>query len=338
MAAKWGNHEGGYKDLEPAISKYSAKAVKSQVDAFLKEYKGIEDFQDKLPAALVKARADGVVGESLADFRKNKPFNDAYKALDKAVDALWKEQVKCRQMTNEAKQTINDLKTLLEHIDTDLKLHETELKDAQDDLKKDQAKAKAGKGTLTPSVIKAADTLEKDFKKRSGEMEKLKKQIAVDIKDLTEAGNAYKTEVDTKMDTYAAKFEKILEKILDFAPKSGQSEAGLPTVLQENVLVVAAKKAVAEGKLIEKHCKYALEKAQTDKTLAQPELKAASTKLAGLKRVLAVQAGARKKYAAIIKKAKNSKEIYKQFKFIDEAFASAEKTLVATMKAMAAIK
>ncbi len=120
------------------------------------------------------------------------------------MDALWKEQVKCRQMTNEAKQTINDLKTLLEHMDTDLKQHETELKDAQDNLKKDQVRAKAGKGTLTPSVIKAVDTLEKDFKKRGGEVEKLKRQIAADSKDLTEAGNAYKTEVDTKMDSYAA--------------------------------------------------------------------------------------------------------------------------------------
>ncbi len=338
MAEKWGNHEAGYKELESAISKYSAKAVKAQVDAFLKEYQGIEAIQEKLPAALVKARADGVVGESLADFRKNKPFNDAYKALDKAVDALWKEQVKCRQMTNEAKQTINDLKILLEHIDTDLKLHETELKDAQDALKKDQAKAKAGKGTLTPSVVKAVDTLEKDFKRQGAALDKLKKQIAADSKNLAEAGNAYKSEVDTKMDTYAAKFAKIIEKILDFAPKSGATEAGLPTILQESVLVVAAKKAVAEGKLIEKHCKYALEKAQTDKSLAQPELKAASTKLAALKRVLSVQAGARKKYAAIIKKAKNAKEIYKQFKFIDEAFASAEKTLVAAMKAIAAIK
>ncbi len=104
------------------------------------------------------------------------------------------------------------------------------------------------------------------------------------------------------------------------------------------MLVVAAKKAVAEGKLIEKHCKYALEKAESAKSLAQPELKAASVKLAGLKRVLSVQSGARKKYAAINKKTKNSKEIYKQFKFIDEAFASAEKTLVATMKAIAVIK
>ena len=338
MIAKWDNLGAGYKEQDSAISKYSAKACKAQVDAFLKQYQAIEGLQENLPAALIKARGDGVVGENLAYFRKNKGFNDAYKLLDKAVDELWKDQVKCRQMTNEAKQTINDLKTLSVHIETDLKLHEKELTEAQDELKKDQAKAKSGKGTLSPSVVKQADLLEKDFKKRGGELEKLTTQIAVDIKDLTEAGNAYKTEVDTKMDTYAAKFEKTIEKVLDFAPKSGESEAGLPTALQEKVLGVAAKKAVAEGKQIEKHCKYALEKAEKDKALAQPELKAASAKLAGLKRIRSVQGGMRKKYAAIIKKAKNSKEIYKQFKSIDEAFESAEKALMSSMKAMAALK
>jgi hypothetical protein len=338
MAAKWGNHAQGYKDLESAIKTYSARALKGQVDEFLKQFKVVDGLQDKLPAALVKAREDGVDATSLSDFKKHKGFYDAYKALDKAVDVLWKEQVKCRQMTNEAKQTINDLKTLAEHVATDLKLHEKELKEAQDDLKKDQAKAKAGKGTVTPSAVKAVETQEKDFRKIGGDLEKLLKTIAADIKDLTEAGNVYKTSVDQKMDNYAAKFEKMIEKTLDLAPKSVATVAGLPTALQEKVLVVAAKKAVSEARQIEKHCKTALEKAEKDKALAAPELKAASAGLAALKKMLAVQTGARKKYAAFIKKAANSKEIYKQFSSIDEAVAGAEKTLVTTMKTIGPLK
>ncbi|MEO6299205.1 MAG: hypothetical protein ABIV25_00090 [Paracoccaceae bacterium] len=339
MGANWGNHERDYKELEPAIKNYASKALKTEVDDFIKHYKVCEDLQDKLPAALVKARAEGTAGSSLSDFKKNKGFYDAYKALDKAVDVLWKSQVKCKQMTNEAKQTVNDLKTLTEHMQTDLKLHEKELKESQDDLKKTQDKAKSGKGTLSPSVIKAADALEKDFKKNAPALEKLGKTIAGDIKDLVEAGNVYKSGVDQKMDNYAAKFEKMIDKTLDLAPPSDAKDVvGLPTALQEKVLVVAAKKAVADAKQIEKHCKAALEKAEKDKALAAPELKAASTGLAALKKVLAVQGGARKKYAPFIKKAENSKEIYKQFKFIDDAFATAEKTLVTTMKAIAAIK
>ena len=238
-------------------------------------------------------------------------------------------------MGNEARQTINDLKTLLEHITGDLASHEKELEASRDALKKDQAKAKAGKATLTPSIIKEADTLEREFKKNAPELEKLKKEIAADTKDLTEAAGTYKREVDQKMDNYAAKFEKTVAKTLDLAPKAGADQAGLPTALQERVLAVAAKKAVAAAKDIEKFCKYALEKADKDKALAAPDLKAARLGLDTLKKVLTAQRAIRKKYAMQIKKAKNSKDLYKQFKDMDEAFAGAEKALVATMKQIA---
>ena len=46
----------------------------------------------------------------------------------------------------------------------------------------------------------------------------------------------------------------------------------------------------------------------------------------------------RKKYAAILNKAKNNTVIYKQFKSIDDGFESAEKALMSSMKAMAALK
>ena len=338
MAAKWGNHEKDYKDLESSISKHSAKMLKAQVGAFLDEYKKCEELEGKLPAMLAKARSDGVEGGSLDDFKKNKSFYDAYKALDKQVDVLWKEQVKAKQMTNEAKQTVNDLKTLQGHLDADLTVHEKELKEVQAELKENQAKAKSGKATLSPATIKAADTAEKEFKKYAPDLEKLAKKILADIKDLTEAGNYYKTEIDQKAENYAAKFEKTIEKTLDLAPKSAANESGLPTAVQERTLGVTSKKAVAEGKLIEKHCKYALEKAEKDKSLAQSELKAAKTRLDALKKVMKAQDGVRKKYATLIKKAKSAKEIYKQFALIDESFTTSEKTYVTTVKSIGAMK
>ena len=137
------------------------------------------------------------------------------------------------------------------------------------------------------------------------------------------------------MDSYAAKFEKTIAKTLDLAPKAGADQAGLPTALQERVLLVAAKKAVSSAKGIEKFCKYALEKAETDKALAAPDLKAARTGLDALKKVLTAQRAIRKKYAAQIKKAKNSKQLYGQFTDMEEAFAGAEKKLVTTMKEIA---
>ena len=63
------------------------------------------------------------------------------------------------------------------------------------------------------------------------------------------------------------------------------------------------------------------------------EAESASARLAGLKRVRSGQGGMRKKYAGIIKKAKNSQEIYQQFKSIAAAFACAETAVMSSKKA-----
>ena len=338
MAEKWGNHESSYKDAETIIKKYAAKLVAAQVDLFLKHYKTCQEFEEKLGHLVVKARSNGVSGDSLADFKKDKEFYDAYKGLDKEVDALWKAQVQAKMMGNEAKQGVNDLKILVEHIEGDLKKHTKELSDAQDDLKANQAKAKSDKGTIAPSAVKLVETLEKEFKKREADLGKMLKQIVQDSKDLTEAGATYRKEVDQKMDTYAAKFAKMIEKTLDLAPKDTANDAGLPTALQARVLVVAVKKAAELAKLIGKHLKSALEKAEKDRALAAPDLKAAKTGLDQLKKMHNALAGNRKKNAAAIKRAKDSKELYRQFKIADEAFVGAEKALIETMKKIAAMK
>lgn len=332
MAEKWQDHEASYKDVEGILKKYNAKANAEQVAKFLKHYKACQEMEEKLGHLVVKARTNGVTGDGLSDFKKDKGFYDAYKALDKEVDDLWKAQQLARTMSNEAKQGVSDLKILCEHIEADLKKHAKELAEAQEDLKKEQAKAKAGKGTVSPSVVKMVEGLEKEFKKREPVLQKMLKQAAVDSKDLTEAGGIYRREVDQKMDTYAAKFGKMIEKLLDLAPKDTSNDAGLPTALQARVLVVAVKKAVEQGKTIGKHLKAALEKAEKGIDRAQPDLKAAKLGLDQLKKAHLALAANRKKYAAAKKKAKDSKELYRQFKMADEAFETAEKQLKDTMK------
>ena len=102
--------------------------------------------------------------------------------------------------------------------------------------------------------------------------------------------------------------------------------------------MVAVKKAMALAKLIEKHCKAALEKAQKDPALAQPELKAAKLGLDTLKKSHKALAATRKKYAAAIKAAADRKALYKQFKLVDDAFAGAEKAMLHALKEVAGIK
>ena len=336
MVAKWENREADYKKLQVEIKRNSFSSCAAQVDLFLKHYKACQALEEKLSFATVKARSNGVEGDDLTAFRKEKGFYDAYKLLDKEVDLLWKEQVKARQMRVMARQTSSDLKILTEHIEEDRKVHAKELEEAQKALKKGQAKAKSGKGAILPSAVKLVDTLEKQFKKREPGLAKLLKDIAEDTKDLAKAYDIYKNEIDQKMDNYAAKFEKMIANKLDLAPKSGGAdESGLPTVLQARVLVVAVKKAVALGKVIEKHCRTAIENSKKERASAAPELKAAPTGLDTLKKTHKVLAANRKKHAAAIKKAKESKELFKQFKLADAAFADAEKALVEAMKTIA---
>lgn len=335
MAEKWLDHEASYKDIETILKKYGLKANKEQIDKFLKHYKACQEMEEKLGHLVVKARSNGVTGDDLSAFKKDKGFYDAYKALDKEVDELWKAQQLARTMSNEAKQGVSDLKTLVENIEGDLKRHAKELAEAQDDLKKEQAKAKSGKGTISPSTVKLVETLDKEFKKREAALQKMVKQAAVDSKELAEAGALYRKELDQKMENYSAKFTKTIEKLLDLAPKDASNEAGLPTALQARVLVVAVKKAVEQSKTIGKHLKAALEKAEKGLDLAQPDLKAAKLGLDQLKKAHNVLAANRKKYASAIKRAKDSKELYRQFKIADEAFLGAEKALKETMKQIA---
>jgi len=339
MSVKWANHESGYAKLQPAIKDYAAKACAAQAELFLKHYKACTGYQDKMPPALIAARKAGVDGSSLSDFRKDKGFNDAYKALDREVDALWKEQVKLRQMCNEAKQTVNDLKILIEHIEEERKAHAKELAEGQDELKNMQAKAKAGKGVLSPATIKLVDGLEKEFKKLDPGLAKLLKEIEADIKDLTEAGGIYRKQVDPKMETYAAKFVKMIEKVLDLAPKPAVATAAnnLPDILEEGKLKSGIGKTVVQAGAIKEVCAQALDEAKTDRKAAVTTLKAVKIPMDQMKKFQRLLLTARKKFAKQIKEAKNGNDLEKQFKVVDTALKSTEELLIKTTKAIASM-
>ena len=343
MARKWDDHAGSYKKLGADITKHSLKVSKGLIADFINHYRKIEQLEDKLPAALIKARENGVSGDGLAAFKKDKGFSDAYKALDKEVDNLWAVQVKCKNIANEALATALDLKTLAEKIEKDLSEHEKDLKDAEDELKKHDAKVKAGKATVSPAMLKAIDLQRKDMAKTPKELEKLLKDIANDRKDLTEAGNLFEKMTDKKMEFYAAKFDKMIEKTLDLAPegkdgkddKDSGAEPDLPAALQPKPFGVAVKKAVAMGKTIEKHCTTAVDKAQKDKKLADPELKAAKTGIESLKKVHIALGKERKKSLDALRASTLAKDYERQFKEIEEAFASAVKAQRVAVAAIA---
>lgn len=319
MAKKWDDHAAAYKKLAGDIAKHGQKVLKSLIADFINSYRKVERHEAALPETLIKARGNGVTGDNLAAFKKDKVFAGAYKLLDKEVDVLWAVQLKIKNLENEALSTANDLKTLSERIDKDIAEHEKEQKDAE---------AKAKKAGLKEQL--AAEIARRELVKTIKEMQDLQAKIAKDGKELVEAGDLFDKQTDKKMATYAAKFDKLIEKILDLAPdskeaKDGDDDPDLPADLQFKPLTVVVKQAIMAGKTIEKHCAMAIEKAKKDKNQVAPELKAAVAGLAALKKLRISLGKEQKKAMPALRKSKHEKEYAKLFTDIEEAFQSAVK-------------
>ena len=319
MAKKWDDHAGAYKKLSGEVTKYGLKAVKPLVADFVNSYRKVERHEGALPDTLVKARENGVTGDNLAAFKKNKVFADAYKMLDKEVDVFWAVQLKIKLLETEALLTANDLKTLSDRIDKDIADHEKEQKDAE---------AKAKKTGLKEQL--AAEIARRELVKTAKMLRDLQAKIAKDGKDLIEAGDLFDKQTDKKMVTYAAKFDKMIEKILDMAPDSKDddkdgADPDLPGTLQFKPFSVTVKKAVLAGKAIEKHCAVAVEKGKKDKKQAAPELKAAQTGIEALKKIRIALGKEQKKAMPALRKSPREKEYAKLFTDIEDAFQSAVK-------------
>lgn len=319
MAKKWDDHAGAYKKLSGDVAKFGMKSIKPLVADFINSYRKVENFEGKLPDTLIKARENGVTGDNLAAFKKDKVFAGSYKLLDKEVDVLWAVQLKIKNLENEALSTANDLKTLSDRIDKDIADHDKEQKDAE---------AKAKKAGLKEQL--AAEIARRALVKTTKELQDLLAKIAKDRKELIEAGDLFDKQTDNTMVTYAAKFDKLIEKILDLAPDSKSddktgNDPDLPDNLQFKPFSVTVKKAVMAGKAIEKHCDMAVEKSKKDKNQAAPELKAAQTGIEALKKLRISLGKEQKKAMPALRKSPREKEYAKLFTDIENAFQSAVK-------------
>ena len=294
MATKeWDKFIADFKKLSAAIDRNDSKTMKRLVDNFLIWGKNAETLEDNLVKTLPKARENGVTGDSLSDFKKDKGFSEVYKTLQKTIDMMYAAQQEMKVTTNNARQTSDQLKALEGYIEKDLK---------------------SRKAKPSPADMK--------------ELDKLRKQIATARKDLDVSGDMMGKAVDRKLATYVEKSGDNIKKLLDLAPqvKGADDKVALrPAPLNEQKMVLAWKQARLTAKKIDKHCEAALKWAFEDKKRAAPEMKAGGIALGMLKKVHLEYAGALKKYLNFVKQSDEGPAIQKMIREIETAFKDSEK-------------
>jgi len=294
MATKeWDKHIADFKKLSRANDSNDSKTMKRLVGNFLIFGKNAETLEDMLVKTLPKARDNGVTGDGLADFKKDKGFYDVYKMLQKNADMMYAAQQDLKVATNQARQTSDQIKALEAYIDKDVK---------------------ARKVKPSPADLK--------------ELDKLRKEMATARKDLDIAGDMMTKSVDRKLATYVEKLGKNLDKLLDLAPKvegDGDSKEKLPSEIQDKTLSVAVKKVQLLAKTISKHCETAFTKSLEDRKLAAPEMKAGGIALSNLKKLYLQHNGYLKKHAKVIKASEDQAKMKKAFETIEKAFKDSER-------------
>ncbi len=121
MADAFKKLQAEYDKFLPDLKTFSEKECEAKLKTFLDLYKKTVDEEEKVAATLKGARENGVAGDKVEDFKKDKGFKDAYKIYDKLLDELDKIQKTCIQMRNEAAMIGKNMALLDKQIDKDFK-------------------------------------------------------------------------------------------------------------------------------------------------------------------------------------------------------------------------
>ena len=229
MSKEWDKFESDYKKLQPQIKKYStdeASAARTRVNTANANCTEAEVY---LAGTMVKARKNGVTGDTLPDFIADKGFVEAYKLMKISFNALAEELVAIETFSKAAAAVQADV------------------------VKLDAAITKDLKGRKDTSATK------KDIETMQG-------KIAVDLKALKEAAGKYDG-VEPFKKTRPGNFPKSVAAVLKQAPdeqeKKEESET-LPMLLVDRNLKSNVAKAMTSAKSIAEGIKDALELAATD--------------------------------------------------------------------------
>lgn len=278
--------EGDFKKLQPKLKPLTKEAALKQLKVIATTLDKCWDQEDALQEALTAAREAGNAGKSASELDKDRGFKTARVLWEKAVAAQKAELTKLVQMIVAAKALLKDLDKLTA-------LATKEGKSAA----KGSADQKAAEGLVS-------------------RLEAVAKELASVVKSEGKLKPVEKF--------YALQYKKILDKMIVEAGKGATAEADLPKLLEEAQLKrSAAKIKKFLGEILAAH-KRGVALAEKDARAAESQLKAASIKLKGLKKLVDDYQKARKKCEKDIKEAANSKALIDRLNGFDKALRVAE--------------
>lgn len=288
MAKEWDKFQADYKKLKPAIGKHSTTEASAVFTRFKLASANLSQGEENLGDSTVTARKNGVTGDKLTDFMKDKSFSDAKKLLDKVV-AEYVEQLQAVDAFCDAAAAVSgDVAVLQKAIEKDLK------------SRKDKSESKKDIEALLATTVD-------------------------DIKELNKSV-AYKTKPNPFQRGYAANFAKHLDKIVKEAPEEQERKKNateMPQLFVDRNIKTNFTKAVALGKAVADACDKAMEAAGNDMAAAVPHLKAAQTALVALKGLNDSYVEAVKKFQADIDNSKDKDKVEKMIAAIAKSFDTA---------------
>lgn len=244
MAKEWDKFQSDYKKLAPKITEYSAANASVAKTRINTANTNCGEGERNLSDAMVGARKNGVTGDTLVDFMKDKGFADDYKALKSANNMLAEELQTMEAFSKEAATVVAELVKLDAAITKDLK------------GRKDKSESKK-------------------------DIEALQGKIAEDLKSVKDAAGKWAA-VEPLKKNLPGKFPDTVARILKQAPdvQAKRQEAEmLPMLLVDRNLKSNVSKAAALAKKIMDDTSAAIDLAADDMAGAAKLIKASSEDL-----------------------------------------------------------
>lgn len=292
MAKEWVKFQADYKKLKSNIDKYTVKAAEGIERRLRATKSNCDEGESHLTESLAKARKNGVTGDKLADFQKDKDFSAAKKLLDKSVVELVADLNELKAFCAGAQDTADKVAALNVAITKDLK------------SRKDKSQSKS-------------------------DIEALQAQTAADHQVLTKAAGFINKPTKATLG-YVDNYKKTIDKIVATAPEEAERQMNateLPQLLVDRNIKSNFSKVVAAAKNVAAACNDAIDAAAENVKAALPHLKVAQVEFAKIKTIHDQYQLVSKNYKAAINESKDKAKIEKMVTAIETSHDTAEREL-----------